>query len=732
MPLLWVPEMSISNLSIGKRLAVVVLFPLIAIVFLAAQQVKETYKTYTQMTEISEIGERLAELSEVIDYIQIERAGTSIFLASKGSVGQETLAANRKASDQHRAELVELLSVYATDKTPVGVMSQQVLDALDQLEQTRRSVDDFQMTSGKSFDAYTELLKHLIGFSLELSMNAMDSQVANEIVAFNQLMQAKEIAGQERGLGTGLLATSKLVAERLTQFSVYAGEQKSLINDFLQLQSEERRTVYEPLVSVPQGSVIEQLRARVTGAGVHAYLKDLDANTWMSETTQRMEAMREIEEALALRITTVAGADAANALLGLKLAIGLLSVSVVVIIGVSVKMALSITRPINHLVGAMSAITQGDLRESDIGVGRQDEIGEMARAVEGFRLAAIRNRELESEAEGNRRSLGEQQRIAQENANAEAQRRMDEATSALASALGKLANGDMLCEINEPLSSQFEGLRHDFNGSIRQLREALQAVGASVSTVHSGASEISQASDDLSRRTEQQAASLEETAAALEEITVNVKATSHRSGDAREVTREAHAKAGASGQVVENAIFAMQRIEESSRQISQIIGVIDEIAFQTNLLALNAGVEAARAGEAGKGFAVVAQEVRDLAQRSATAAREIKQLITNSESAVSEGVKLVSDTGRGLADIVTLVDRVNEHMNAIATAAQEQASGLSEVNAAINHMDQSTQQNAAMVEEMSAAGAGLATESQTLDRLLATFTFETDDMRRVA
>lgn len=194
-------------------------------------------------------------------------------------------------------------------------------------------------------------------------------------------------------------------------------------------------------------------------------------------------------------------------------------------------------------------------------------------------------------------------------------------------------------------------------------------------------------SDDLSKRTEQQAASLEETAAALDEITANVSNASKRADEARTVAIDANNSAAHSGAVVANAVKAMQRIEESSRQISNIIGVIDEIAFQTNLLALNAGVEAARAGDAGKGFAVVAREVRELAQRSAKAAKEIKDLIRNSSTEVESGVKLVRDTGEALKTIEQYVVTINQHMDAIATSSREQSLGLAEVNTAVNQMD---------------------------------------------
>jgi methyl-accepting chemotaxis protein len=724
--------MSISNFSISKRLGLAVILPVLLIVYLAFLEVRTKYSNYTQMMDVHDISIRIAEAGEVVHYLQIERGQTAGYLSSKGTAGASELKESRKSVDIHRAELTPMISTYAAHEGPIGDLARAALKSLETLDSTRRDIDSLAMTGGQSFDAYSSTLRNLIDFAIELSMTSMSSSVAREMLSYNQLMQAKEIAGQERGLGNGFIAASKLVVERLTQFAAFAGAQNSLLDNFLQLQGDDVRETYREAISIRKGGYIDLVRSRIMSGGIYSDLRDLDAAEWFKATTLRIEAMKKIEEESVGRISAQAQNDAAAALQGLKLVGGLLVVGCVIIILVSILMALSIIRPVKQIVGAMNAMTAGDLREVQIGADRKDEIGEMARAVEGFRQAAVRNRDLEAEAEDARRSAADQQRTAQERADAQAQRLMDEATSSLAHALRNLARGDMMCEITEPLSPQFEGLRADFNDSIRHLRETLVSVEASVSIVNSGAFEISSASDDLSRRTEQQASSLEETAAALEQITVNVKATSQRSGEAREVTRAAHEQAGLSGQIVENAMSAMQRIDASSRQIGQIVGVIDEIAFQTNLLALNAGVEAARAGEAGKGFAVVAQEVRDLAQRSANAAREIKVLISNSENAVSEGVQLVSDTGTGLADIAALVERVNVHMNAIATAAQEQAAGLSEVNTAINHMDQTTQQNAAMVEEMNAAGAGLADESQNLERLLSAFVLEGAEIRRVA
>jgi methyl-accepting chemotaxis protein len=375
----------------------------------------------------------------------------------------------------------------------------------------------------------------------------------------------------------------------------------------------------------------------------------------------------------------------------------------------------------------MRKLAAGDTSSFILQTARKDEIGQMAGAVETFRKAAISNKRLEAEAEALRmQAEADRMRLTSE-AEVTAQERMREATSSLALGLKRLAAGDVSFELTEPFAADFESLRHDLNAAVAQLSGTLRSVAQSTNSIDTGTREISRSADDLSKRTEQQAASLEETAAALDQITANVSNSSKRADEARAVAVQANASAAQSGKVVANAVDAMQRIEQSSKQISSIIGVIDEIAFQTNLLALNAGVEAARAGEAGRGFAVVAQEVRELAQRSAKAAKEIKDLISTSTSEVESGVKLVRDTGGALRTIEEYVVTINHHMDAIATSAREQSTGLAEVNTAVNQMDQVTQRNAAMVEETNAASASLASEAGRLHELISQFNFGGED-----
>lgn len=295
------------------------------------------------------------------------------------------------------------------------------------------------------------------------------------------------------------------------------------------------------------------------------------------------------------------------------------------------------------------------------------------------------------------------------------------AVSILGSGLAELAANNLTFRIEERIDPNFEKLRIDYNSAGLKLHDVVSGIASNTHEIRAAISDIAQASDDLSRRTEQQAATLEQTAAALQEITNTVRRTAGSAKDAGEAVAKARAKADESGKVVEDATAAMSKIEESAMKITQIIGVIDEIAFQTNLLALNAGVEAARAGDAGRGFAVVAAEVRALAQRSAEAAKEIKTLISASTQQVSRGVQLVGQTGQALTQIAERVVSVDGIIVKIAAGAQEQATALAEINEAVNQMDQVTQQNAAMVEQSTAATHSVAKETESLAALTGQF-----------
>ena len=316
-------------------------------------------------------------------------------------------------------------------------------------------------------------------------------------------------------------------------------------------------------------------------------------------------------------------------------------------------------------------------------------------------------------------SAAERARIEAEKATLARER--EQVVGSVGTAMTALAHGDLTYRMPDNMPAEYAQMRDDFNGAMAKLEGALSDVFGSAGVLANGANEIASASDDLARRTEQQAASLEETAAALDQITAIVRRSAEGARQANGAASTARADAVRSGVVVQEAEAAMAEIRDSSGQVNQIIGVIDEIAFQTNLLALNAGVEAARAGDAGRGFAVVAAEVRALAQRSATAAKEIKALISSSSDQVQRGVKLVGETGEALRLIVGRVAEIDQLVGEIAQSAQEQSLGLSQVNTAVNQMDQVTQQNAAMVEEATAAAASLSQEADRLIRSVSTF-----------
>jgi methyl-accepting chemotaxis protein len=387
--------------------------------------------------------------------------------------------------------------------------------------------------------------------------------------------------------------------------------------------------------------------------------------------------------------------------------------------------------PLSGMTAYMSNLASGDYSKQVPFTTRTDEIGEMSKAVEIFR-GNVLERQKARKADEDRRhmDLERERALAQERAEEDGRRR--DVIAQLTGGLEQLSAGNLSHRINKPFAEAYEKLRTEFNLSVATLAQSMEEITSAAGSVRNSSSEIASSTGDLARRTEQQAATIEETASALEEITATVKNSTERANEASKMMNLTRTGAEKSASVVQDAIHAMERIAESSSEISQIINVIDEIAFQTNLLALNAGVEAARAGDAGKGFAVVAQEVRELASRSAKAAKEIKALIETSSSQVQNGVSLVNRTGDALSEIGSQIVKVNSLISDIVTAASEQATAIGEINHAVNHMDQVTQQNASMAEETNTACLGLRQEAETLEGVVTRFKISDVSLNRIA
>jgi methyl-accepting chemotaxis protein len=445
---------------------------------------------------------------------------------------------------------------------------------------------------------------------------------------------------------------------------------------------------------------------------LNAKLSTEMAQTMIALRTSQAKTLAEIKEASEAGVAS--SISIALTASGIALAVGLFFAWFI---------GRGITRPVISLTSAMEALAAGNLETEVAGGERGDELGQMAKAVLVFRDAGLEKIRLEGQTAEQRREAEAERR---RNAEAQAKAAQEQAgvVDALARGLKSLSAGDLAFRLTDGFSDTYKQIRDDFNTAVAQLQATIQAIAASAREVAGASAEISGGTTDLSQRTEEQAASLEETSASLEEISVTVKKNAENAQQANQFATGTREVADRGGKVVAQAVDAMARIDDSSRKISDIISVIDEIARQTNLLALNAAVEAARAGEAGRGFAVVASEVRSLAQRSSQAANDIKDLITNSSNQVQEGVELVNRAGASLQEIVESIKRVAAIVSEIASASAEQSTGIDQVNIALTQMDEVTQQNSALVEQNAAAAKALEQQSKAMEERVSFFRLE--------
>lgn len=393
----------------------------------------------------------------------------------------------------------------------------------------------------------------------------------------------------------------------------------------------------------------------------------------------------------------------------------------VILITSALTVHYNILRPLKNINGRIKDLAGGN---TDINVPygeRKDEIGEISRSLNVFRAAAIENAKLQQAAERQRQQADAERLIIQERAERMAQERLRQATGGLATALRRMATGDLSFQIDTVFSPEFEPLRHDFNHSLVELANTFASISGTVEVMNHSTREMVMGAENLATRTERQAASLEEAAAAVADISQKVLQAAGSAHDAREVSHNARNSVTTSAHITHEIEDAMQRIETNAEHIVRVIDVIDTIAFQTNVLALNASVEAARAGDVGRGFAVVASEVRALAQKSSEAAKDIRALVIRSNSDIKVGsgkVRDGSDTMRLTADFI---QSMGTNFDMIAQESKDQSARLAEINTVVGSLDKTTQQNAAAAQQFNAASHMLAEEGQKLNQLIKRF-----------
>lgn len=726
------------SMSVRTSLLAILSLFVVGILSLAALNLNSawTYMTAAQsMASNNDIGDLFFDSA---GNLAAERGVTNASFGSASAIDEQLrsqIAELRRKADEALARALDAVEAQA-DFTGRASLLAKVRADRDAMVALRRDVDAQLALGGLERNA--GVAAKWVPTATALIMSSQELRTAAQVIPESALARTQimldlkhstwvmsEYAGRERATIGGLVARgSNIDAGTLARLSEFRGrleEAWSMIEGYAARES--ANPLVLPAVAAVRSEFFgtyQGVRDGVYAAGSKGLPYPLNTEQWIAAATRGIDSIRALSSTIgdatsdyAHKVEDQGRQDVILSLVVLGLATLLGAIAFWVVVG-------RVARPIQRLTGVMTDLAGGNLGVDIPSVARRDEIGEMARAVEVFRDNGLENRRLAAEAEENR-NLTENERREREAIKAREAQELQEAMDALGNGLGRLADGDVSHRMNKPFAGALDKLRLDFNESVGRLEQALRSVGENANAIHSGSDEIRAAADDLAKRTEMQASSVEETAAAVEEITTTVRNASKRAEEAGELVAKTREQAERSGVVVERAVAAMSEIESSSHKISNIITVIDDIAFQTNLLALNAGVEAARAGEAGKGFAVVALEVRELAQRSATAAREIKTLITSSAEQVQTGVALVGETGQSLKAIVGEVQEINRHVAAIVEAAREQTIGLEEINTAVTQMDQSAQQNAAMVEQSTAASHSLAHEAASLNQLLAQF-----------
>ncbi|HCJ73625.1 methyl-accepting chemotaxis protein [Rhizobium sp. P007] len=713
---------TIANMKISSRIAIIAAVPMSAFLVVSTVDAGRALSALNNARAVSGTFSIVPVVGELIHQLQKERGTSARFIGDRdGGKISALLEEQKHHTDTALSSLnaLNIAEMFRNDAVASSTLTD-IQHRLGNLGKIRDAITSHQATPADTAAYYTGTIGTLIDFVGKSRAQTKNSELSNRIISFTALLRGKDSAGQERSAGSVALDNGAFTPENYEKFIRLGAAQDTDFSIFLSLATEDLKQELKTILVNPASQKLMEMRRKSSNSPFDLQQSGFTGSDFFDSTTQRIDALKGIEDKVAGELTHFADSLVALGVRSLLMILAVTGGTLAALVALVWVVTRSITRPVVRVVDCMDALTSGKTNvEIDLKADRS-EIGDMVRALAVFRDTTVERANLEHAAEENRNLMERERKERQQNQELEDEA-IRTAVGELASGLRALSNGQLNYRINSQFAQHLDKVRVDFNAAIDQLEKAMLDIGENAKAIAAGSSQIRESADALSYRTEQQAASVEQTAAALEEITITVKDTSRRAEETGEMVSVMRNDAKASGDVVVSTIDAMHEIKSSADEISNIIGVIDEIAFQTNLLALNAGVEAARAGEAGKGFAVVAQEVRELAQRSATAAKDIKALIAKSGGQVANGVDLVERTGMVLERIVKQVDLAYQNVTAIVDASREQSVGINEINHAVSMMDQNTQQNAAMVEESTAASHALAQEADALFKAVGKF-----------
>nr|WP_066723690.1 MULTISPECIES: nitrate- and nitrite sensing domain-containing protein [unclassified Bradyrhizobium] len=747
----------VSDLKITSKLAIVAAVPIVTIIALFTVNTVTSWLRAGEAREIAAIAHQMPDFGHAVHQLQKERGASALFIGAKGQSFAAELTSQRQQTDTALAAFDNAFrSLDAVERaSPMLARRPAIESALGELRATRQQVDALSIPVADAAGRYSTAIIRILALIGSVADLASDRAINVDARAYAMILEGKERAGLERALGSNGLAAGRFEATLFRNFIGLGTAQNLLFEQFRSTARPELVTLFDAALAAPVSQEVEAIRRAAYWAPFGGDISQIAAPDWFRKTTERINLLKTVEDkasaTLAETALRVAGEASNQLFISIALAAGVLLASLSAV----ALMARNITRPIGEVVADMEALARGVPEVSIAGADRKDEIGAMAVALKVFQTNIQRIRALEEQEraaaaarlaraqsmEAVVSDVGEvvaaaaagdfSARLQIDHADEQMQKLVsginqinavvDGATSDFSNALQAIAAGDLTHHVETTYYGRFADLKTAINDTVERLSSTVKTIQLTSVDVGLAAREINMGADDLSKRTEEQASSLEETAATTEELAASVKATAQASRQAATVADEAMQAAQNGGAIADEAVEAMARIENASQKISDIIRVIDDIAFQTNLLALNAAVESARAGDAGKGFAVVASEVRTLAQRSSEAAKDISALISSSNIEVGQGVKLVRQAGDQLSLILASSQKVAATIAYISAATSEQANGIDAMSQAVAHLDEMTQANAALAEESAASATSLTGRIAQLNDLVAAF-----------